>query len=119
VARPRRPPEPEAIAAYKEWIANRYNPGYYLGGRIPPYWRRRSWNRRGRRREGWVLIVSGLAMFIGLWTWMATAGVSLQWIGIVSLAYAGLYVAAGVRLLSTPGKPRGRTRQLKRADGAD
>jgi hypothetical protein len=66
-----------------------------------------------------VLIVSGLAMLISLWSWMAAAGVSEQWILIVSTAYAALYIAAGVKLFSTPGKPVGRKPQSRRDALAD
>ena len=26
----------DPLKEYNEWIRNRYNPGYYLGGRLPP-----------------------------------------------------------------------------------
>jgi len=29
-------PDGDPIADYKEWADNRYNPGYFTGGRLPP-----------------------------------------------------------------------------------
>lgn len=71
--RSKRPPvapqeEPYAIAMYREWAEHRYDPGYYLGGRIPPYLRRSPANRRGRRNYSWFLVLSGVA------TWFAMPG---------------------------------------------
>jgi hypothetical protein len=30
----------DPIAEYQEWVENRYNPGHYLGGTLPPAIRR-------------------------------------------------------------------------------
>jgi hypothetical protein len=33
------PDERDPLADYNEWVRNRYNPGYYLGGRLTPFMR--------------------------------------------------------------------------------
>ena len=51
----RRKERPDPIADYVEWTNNRYNPGYYLGGNIPPYLRKSSLGPKGRRLAGVLL----------------------------------------------------------------
>jgi hypothetical protein len=58
-----RDPAPE----YTEWIAHRYDPGYYLGGRIHPLLRRRR-DASGKYRPnpyGYLLIFGGLTTVLG------------------------------------------------------
>ena len=64
--RKRRLPDlpPDLAPDYTEWINHRYDPGYYLGGRIPPYLKRR---RGGAGNSyGWVLIVGAAMAFVFL-----------------------------------------------------
>jgi hypothetical protein len=54
------PPDP--APEYTEWIAHRYDPGYYLGGRIHPLLKRRR-DASGNYRPnpyGYLLIFGGL-----------------------------------------------------------
>jgi len=50
------PPDP--FADYIEWSNNRYNPGHYLGGNIPPYLRRSRLGAKASRRMGISLAIS-------------------------------------------------------------
>jgi hypothetical protein len=62
----------DPIADYIEWTNNRYNPGYYLGGNIPPYLRKSRLGRRGRLLVGASLVLSaviGLGDIIAAWPW--------------------------------------------------
>jgi hypothetical protein len=56
------PPEVErpipAIESYKEWSANRYNPGHYLGGRLEPHLDQLRTGPTGKRIAGLLLGVS-------------------------------------------------------------
>jgi hypothetical protein len=56
------PPEVEqpipAIESYKEWSANRYNPGHYLGGRLEPHLDQLRTGPNGKRVAGLLLGVS-------------------------------------------------------------
>jgi len=59
---PDSPPDP--APDYTEWIKHRYDPGYYTGGRIPPYLRRKP----DGNNYGWLLIFGALvvlAMMVG------------------------------------------------------
>jgi hypothetical protein len=59
------PPDP--FDYYVEWANNRYNPGYYLGGNIPPYLRKSNLGPRASRRMGICLAISaslGLGLVI-------------------------------------------------------
>ena len=50
----------DPFADYIEWTEHRYDPGYYLGGRLPPHLRKASLGRRGRRRASVLLVILGL-----------------------------------------------------------
>jgi hypothetical protein len=54
----------DPIADYIEWTEHRYDPGYYLGGRLPPHLRRASLGRRARRRASVLLGILGLMTFL-------------------------------------------------------
>jgi hypothetical protein len=50
----------DPIAEYIEWSNHRYDPGYYLGGKLPPYLRKESLSPGARRLVGVSLTVSAL-----------------------------------------------------------
>ena len=52
--------EPEDFREYREWIENRYNPGHFMGGNLPPYLRPTGTRRRGQKLLGWGLILLGV-----------------------------------------------------------
>ena len=59
----------DPIADYVEWSNNRYNPGHYLGGNIPPYLRKSSLSPMGRRLVGVSLAIAAfvaLASFVSM-----------------------------------------------------
>ena len=84
------PPEfdPERpFALQLEWLANRYNPGHFLGGTIRPELRVASLGWHGKRIAGaWVLIEGSAA---------------LPW----SLPFGLLCVVAGIRMWKVATKP--------------
>ena len=88
------PPDP--APEYTEWVDHRYDPGYYLGGRIPPYLR-----RSGKRRNwyGYVLIVGATMAFI------LAAGsfrdAETWWLFTLYLGIAVLQFVAGVKLTAS------------------
>jgi hypothetical protein len=52
--------EPEAVREWREWSDHQYNPGYWTGGKIPPFLKGK--NRR-LSRYAYVLVLMG---FIGI-----------------------------------------------------
>ena len=64
------PPDAEqpipAIESYKEWSANRYNPGHDLGGRLEPHLDQLRTGPRGKRLAGLFLGVTAAMTTIGL-----------------------------------------------------
>ena len=50
----------DPFAEYIEWTEHRYDPGYYLGGRLPPHLRKASLGHRARRRAAMLLGILGL-----------------------------------------------------------
>src|SRR4051812_8688858 len=55
--------EPQAITAWREWLSHQYEPGYWVGTRIPPFL---SGAFRGRARHGsvrWLLALPLLLLF--------------------------------------------------------
>src|SRR5262245_40312788 len=55
-SRRRRDDPPDPIAEYREWSENRYNPGYWTGGKVPPSVRR-LWSTGDRRAVGFAGLV--------------------------------------------------------------
>jgi len=53
------PPDP--APEYTEWIQHRYDPGYWLGGRIPPYLKRKRTKHSKGNPYGYVLLLGGIA----------------------------------------------------------
>ena len=91
---------PDPFAAYTEWIEHRYDPGYFLGGRIPPHLRAASLGPRGRRLSGLMLMIGGGLPALGI----AVAGAARaespgDLLGILAQAALPLLMfAAGVAL---------------------
>ena len=46
---------------YVEWTQHRYDPGYYLGGNLPPHLRKAALGPKGRRLAGMLLGVAAVA----------------------------------------------------------
>jgi hypothetical protein len=106
----RKPKEHKSsINTFREWQEHQYLEGYYVGGRIPPFY-------LGKRpnRLGYVLLASGI--FFAL---IAALG-ALSWarfgdsdpVSLISLVLIGaiavLQLIAGARLLRKPSGKRGR-----------
>jgi len=88
-----RPPDP--LADLREWQDHRYDPGYFLGGRIHPVLKARRPNR-----YGWVLLVIGLfglAMIFSL-----PHGQNSWWQYVIAAAYVLVYFVGGFKLLRRP-----------------
>ena len=56
----------DPFADYVEWTNNRYNPGHYLGGNLPPELRKSAMGPKGRRLAGLMLGVSAVLSFVSL-----------------------------------------------------
>ncbi len=93
----------DPIADYIEWTQNRYNPGYFLGGRIRPELRKARLSPRGRRLSAALLAIEGLmslALSIGYIVTM-----SFSWEGVPSVGFGVLYCSAAVTMFK-PLEPR-------------
>jgi predicted GNAT family N-acyltransferase len=98
------PPEVErpipAIESYKEWSANRYNPGHYLGGRLEPHLDQLRTGRRGKRLAGLLIGVSALTATVGLLSMVGEFGrfeivLSLAWAAVIWIAALRMYAKGG------------------------
>ena len=56
----------DPFADYIEWTNNRYNPGHYLGGNLPPALNKSALGPKGRRLAGLMLGVSAVLSFVSL-----------------------------------------------------
>jgi len=95
----------DPIADYIEWTNNRYNPGYYLGGNIPPYLRKSSLGPKARRLAGIALAISaflGVGSIAALLSW--TEGFSRAELAL-SAAFEVLVTWAAVSMLRVGSKP--------------
>lgn len=95
----KRPRDP--VADYVEWTDHRYDPGYYLGGNLPPHLRKESLGPRARRKAGLLLGIMAVASvvaaagsmgFASHWEMLASVGL----VGLIGLAAVKMY-RAGVR----------------------
>ncbi len=88
--------EDDPIGRYVEWTENRYSPGYYLGGRLPPTIRALQHGGSGGRMLGSVLVGVGLIelLMVGLVVYRGdigslTSGFVLVVFGLIAL-FAGV-----------------------------
>jgi hypothetical protein len=89
----------DPFADYVEWSNNRYNPGHYLGGNIPPYLRKSSLGPRASRRMATGLAVSAalaLGIFLITLAWSEPDfGLSMMlsagWVVLVSCAAVAMF----------------------------
>lgn len=72
-----------ALEDYREWAENRYNPGYWTGGRVPPQVRN-LWSTRDRKWIGSVLMAVSV-----LWTGYQLSGLTKEDVDVI-LIYAFL-----------------------------
>jgi hypothetical protein len=86
------PRQPDPFADQREWQDHRYDPGYFLGGRIHPI-------LKGSRpnRYGWMLLAGGLLGFAFIFS--LPHGENAWWQYALAGAYGLLYIVAGIRLL--------------------
>jgi hypothetical protein len=97
------PREPEAtefdpeqpFALQLEWLANRYNPGYFLGGTIRPELRLASLGWHARRVAGVLALLSGAPLLLAV---LVTAVVGRIPPDPWSLGFGLLSLTAGLRM---------------------
>ncbi len=85
----------DPFADYIEWTQHRYDPGYYLGGRLPPHLRRTSLGRRARRLSAVLLGILATSFIATSLPDVASRGI---WWLIGTVAIGALVVAAAVRM---------------------
>lgn len=102
MARRRNPSDP--FADYLEWIEHRYDPGYYLGGNLPPHLRKASLGPRARRLAGILLGIMALETLAAI---AGNLGSMSQWELLGAAAGALLTSAAAVTMYKA-GAPRAR-----------
>jgi hypothetical protein len=97
---------PDPIADYIEWTKNRYNPGYYLGGNIPPYLRKSSLGPRARRLAGVSLAISAT---MGIVSVVAMLPLTKEWSRpqvVLGVGVIALFAWAAVVMMRTDKRPR-------------
>ena len=101
---PKQTRRPSPFADYIEWTQHRYDPGYYLGGNLPPHLRKGSLGRRARRLSGALL---GFSAVMGA-AWALAAAVASngsRWDALGFGVTAALFGAAAFSMFRS-GKPR-------------
>ena len=94
----------DQIATYVEWTRHRYDPGYYLGGNLPPHLRTASLGRKGRRFAG---ILLGLMALMTLVSALGTSALELPiWEKAAYAALVILLAAAAVKMYRAGGGVR-------------
>ena len=92
-----------ALSRYEEWIANRYNPGYWTGGKVPPSVRN-VWSTRDRKFVGWIFIAASLVGTAYAFT--ETNADSIDELFVVGILTLVPLMVVGVMLLLNLPKPR-------------
>jgi hypothetical protein len=97
---PRKPEDP--FADQLEWLNNRYNPGYFLGGILRPEYRL-SLGSRAKRVAGVLLLASGTSLLGGAVLFMFAMGTFLTdpW----ALLLGPLSLLAGLKMWRSAGGP--------------
>ena len=94
----------DPFADYIEWTKHRYDPGYYLGGNLPPHLRKASLGPRARRLSGMFLGVVALTSLI------ATAGAmrvgASRWELVASSAILALVGSAAIAMYRSGRPPK-------------
>ena len=92
---PRQTPQSDdGLQDWQEWLDHQYVPGYYVGGRVPPFLRRSG----HPSRTGWALAVVGaVTVAATVLTGLRGGGFSLPGTAFGGLLGA-LEVGAGLRL---------------------
>jgi hypothetical protein len=88
----------DPFADYVEWSNNRYNPGHYLGGNIPPHLRMSRLGPRAQRSAALLQIVSA-AVWVGLSLIAIFSGLPfsrLEW--LLSVSAGALVIWAAVTM---------------------
>jgi len=96
----------DPFADYIEWTQHRYDPGYYLGGRLPPHLKKSNLGPKGRRYAAIALATIGLIGLAG----MIAVEVRQPIDGgmfVLSLFWPALSVAAGIAMWKSRGPQRG------------
>lgn len=86
----------DPLGKYREWLDHRYDPGYFLGGRIHPLLTARRPNQ-----YGWILVAFGIANLIGIGRSLASPAAVESWTFIGGLPGL-LFLWVGLRLLRRP-----------------
>jgi hypothetical protein len=110
----KRKEHPDPIADYIEWTNNRYNPGHYLGGNIPPYLRKSSLGPRARRLAGVSLAISAT---MGIVSVIAMLPLAEEWSRpqvVLGIGLIALIAWAAVAMMPPDKRPR-RPRESRRA----
>ena len=88
----------DPIGDYTEWANNRYNPGYWLGGRVPPHVKN-YWTPKDRR---WLGVMMLLPYIVAL-VFVVRRGLDYDLDQIIMAgAFSAPYVAFGLFLLLAP-----------------
>ncbi len=98
----------DPIGDFVEWQEHQYQEGYYVGGKIPPFY----WGKRPSK-FGYVLLATGIFTFLALAATMLTNAFEIadpsQLISLTSGGLIGtLQLLAGARLLQNPARKRRR-----------
>jgi len=101
---PKRKQRDDPIRDYIEWTNHRYDPGYYLGGNVPPILRKSSLGPKGRRLSGIALAISGIMSVGSVASYARMASDFPVWELVFDLAVAGLVVLAAATLLRSAAK---------------
>jgi hypothetical protein len=109
-------PPPDPAPEYTEWIQHRYDPGYWLGGRIPPYLKRKQTKHSRGNPHGYMLLLAGATAVASASLFLKDVPDRLVFVQTMLItALIGLSVFAGLRLIRGPNRHDGQQTESSRS----
>jgi hypothetical protein len=105
----------DPIKGYIEWSEHRYDPGYYLGGNLPPHLRKGSLGPSARRMAG--LFIGVIAVF-SLLSGIASVGLDRDagpWTRLIWIFFVVLTSSAAVTMYRSGRSKSSSPRRRRRA----
>ncbi len=90
---------PDPIGDYQEWVDNRYNPGHWVGGKIPPFLDALALTKSQRTAVASAVIAGGV-LCIAYAAYALRSGESLDYV-IIDAVFGLFLSVSGLALLKS------------------
>jgi hypothetical protein len=105
-----------ALRDYQEWVANRYNPGHWTGGRVSPDVKS-VWSTKDRKLVGWVFVASSV-LDMGYSLRQVTRDSADEVLVLASLVAIPFFIIGVMMILNLP-RPSSKAQSTQAEDEGD